>query len=349
MSLVRSAGHGNAVIPMAAPPTGTTLEVVPGLHWARMPLPFPPSHVNLWLIEDGPGWTAVDAGVHRADTLAAWESIFERTLGGRPITRVLLTHFHPDHAGLGGWLCERWNAPLLMARAEFLQAQVLLLGGDERLRAQHLATARRAAAPPEFLHHLSMREGFYRADVVPLPSAYQPLHAGGVVKAGGRDWRVIVGEGHAPAMALLHCPALGVLIAADQVLPRISPFIGVQGSEPEEDPLRRFLASLDYLRTLPEGTLCLPSHGEPFTGLHARIGALTAHHTERLGTLLLACGKPITAFEAARTLFPRVAAVSQMGFMIGEALAHLHYLRGDGLVTRFERPDGVFLYSQTSP
>ncbi|WP_424140615.1 MBL fold metallo-hydrolase [Roseomonas chloroacetimidivorans] len=348
MSLAGPAEHANPAIPAGPPPLGATLEIVPGLHWARMPLPFPPWHVNLWLIEDGQGWLAVDAGVNSATTLAAWEDIFERVLGGRPITRVLLTHFHPDHAGLGGWLCERWDAPLLMARAEFLQARVLLLDGDERLREQHLNTARNAGAPAEFLQYLSARGGFYQADVVPLPRAYRPIHAGQIIQAGSRNWQVRVGEGHAPAMTLLHCPALGILIAADQVLPRISPFIGVQGSEPEEDPLRNFLASLEDLKEIKEGTLCLPSHGEPFGGLHARIAALTAHHAERLSSLLQACAKPITAFDAARLMFPHVTAVSQMGFMIGEALAHLHYLRSDGLVMRDRRSDGAFLYRQTS-
>ena len=95
--------------PVAAPPApGETLPVAPGVFWVRMPLPFALDHINLWLIEDGPGWTIVDAGYAMAETRAAWERIFAERLGGRPVTRILVTHYHPDHIGLADWLAQRW-------------------------------------------------------------------------------------------------------------------------------------------------------------------------------------------------------------------------------------------------
>ena len=99
--------------PVAAPPRpGTALAIAPGVRWLRMPLPFALDHINLWLLEDGLGWTIVDTGYGMAESQKLWERVFAETLGGLPVTRVIVTHYHPDHIGLAGWLTERWRAPL---------------------------------------------------------------------------------------------------------------------------------------------------------------------------------------------------------------------------------------------
>jgi glyoxylase-like metal-dependent hydrolase (beta-lactamase superfamily II) len=328
----------------AAPAPGETRRVAPGLHWLRLPVPFPPFHVNCWLLEDEAGWLVVDAGMRQPACLAAWESILATRLQGRPITRMLVTHFHIDHVGLAGWLCARDGATLLMPRSEYLQARTLLLEDPDQLTGQQRRMGREAGAPPAYDAWLAAREPFFRPEVAPLPDRYQPLGAGDRLRIGGRDWHVMIGQGHAPEMACLHCPELGLLIAADQILPKISPYIGVLASEPEADPLRRFLDSNQDFLDLPERTLVLPSHGEPFHGLHDRIGWLETHHAERLDTLATACATPITAFEAARVLFPRVEDVAQFGFTIGESLAHLNLLVGEGRLRRSPGADGVTRY-----
>ncbi|MBE9607351.1 MBL fold metallo-hydrolase [Acetobacteraceae bacterium H6797] len=328
---------------------GEVREVLPGLLWVRMDLPFPPKNVNLWLLEDGEGWLAIDSGVQEDHCRAAWERIFETALAGKPITRVLVTHFHLDHVGLAGWLCEKWNAPLLMTRTEFLQSRLFLLDDDGALLEQFRAVTREAGAPGEYDRHLDERGQIYRPSVAPLPTRFTRIAAGDRLTIGGREWEVIVGRGHAPAMATLYCAELKLLIAADQILPRISPYIGVSVAEPDGDPLGEFLAANEQYRRLPEDTYVLPSHGEPFTGLHARIDALAEHHAERLSMLEEACkGEGLTAFGAALVLFPHVKAVSQMGFMVGESLAHLNRLVTLGRVMRLPGEDGLPRYRTLS-
>jgi len=119
------------------------------------------------------------------------------------------------------------------------------------------------------------------------------------------------------------------------VLPRISTNISVFAATPDADPLAWFLASLDRLRALPEDTLVLPSHGLPFRGLHARIAQLEAHHADRCDELLAACATPKTAAELIPVLFPRpITDAHQVMFAMGEAIAHLNYLRQAGRLKR---------------
>jgi glyoxylase-like metal-dependent hydrolase (beta-lactamase superfamily II) len=167
------------------------------------------------------------------------------------------------------------------------------------------------------------------------------LRDGDVLWLGGHHWQVIVGEGHSPEMACLWCEERNLLIAGDQILPSISPNVSVWPSEPDADPLRLFLGSLERFRRLPDDCLVLPSHGRPFFGLHDRINALSLHHQERLAETLDACRQPISTYDVQTIMFPRELDNHQLFFAIGESLAHLHYLMGKGHLVRETDQMGV--------
>jgi glyoxylase-like metal-dependent hydrolase (beta-lactamase superfamily II) len=325
-----------------APAPGETLPIAPGIRWLRMKLPFALNHINLWLIEDGPGWTAVDSGFALPETRDAWQQIFAESLDGRPITRVIVTHYHPDHMGLAAWLVERWSAPFWTTEKEWLHARMMCRDDDDDGGRLRYDFAHRAGLDAESSRVFAERQGNYRVGVPSVPASYRRLSEGMRIDIGGREWQIIIGEGHAPEHACLHCAETGVLIAGDQILPKISPNISVQAHEPDGDPLARYLASLAKLRDkLPPETFVLPSHNLPFYGVHTRIDELAAHHRERCAEVIEACARPTSAAELMPVLFRRQLDRHQMGFALGEALAHLHYLVGQGAVAGATGDDGV--------
>jgi glyoxylase-like metal-dependent hydrolase (beta-lactamase superfamily II) len=330
------------------PPPGEAREIIPGLRWLRFPLPFAPHHVNVWLLEDGKGWLAVDAGVANDETRGNWQrAIAGEALGNRPLTRLLVTHFHPDHAGLMGWLSAGHGLTPMMTRIEWLQARSLWFDTGEEMLEHQAEFARVAGAPADYCAFLRGRGPLYVRSVAPLPRAFAAIADGNVLDIGGRAWRVITGQGHAPDMACLYCEEARVLIAADQILPRISPYIGLHAGEPKGDPLGAFLASLTRFRDLPEDTLVLPSHGEPFRPLQARLDALDAHHEERLAALEEACRTPATAHALLPTLFRRPLDQRNLGFGLGETLAHLRRLEALGRIERLPAADGVIAWGRS--
>jgi len=333
--------------PFAIPPApGTTIEVAHGVHWLRMALPFQLDHINLWLLEDGDGWLQVDTGLGNEPTRMSWEKIIAEKTVDRPVKRVLVTHYHPDHAGNAAWLCERFDAPLLMTRGEFLTVHAARNSTAgytteaqlELFRANGLDDARGA--------ELLLRGGLYRSMVPGFPVSHRRLFEGEQIVAGGREWKVILGYGHAPEHVSLYCAALNVLVSGDMLLPRISTNVAVRPIDPQSNPLRLFLESIRRYRELPADMLVLPSHGLPFRGAHARIAQLEAHHAERLAELQAACTvAPRTANDVLELLFRRKLDTSQIFFAMGESIAHLHYLHYDGQLARNVGADGVVRFA----
>ena len=325
-----------------APAPAQAVQVAPGVHWLRMALPFALDHINLWMLEDGESWTLVDTGLANAPTRAQWDQVFSAMLGARTVRRILVTHFHPDHAGNAGWLCERFAAPLWITQGEYLTAHAVRAGAAGFVAEATLALFRAHGLDEARLGQLGMRGNHYRRLVGELPTSYRRIIDGESIAVGGRAWRVITGYGHAPEHASLYCEALGLVISGDMLLPTISTHVGVWPTDPEGDPLGYFLSSIRRYRELPADVLVLPSHGLPFRGAHARVAQLEAHHEVRLAELLQACGEaPRSAADVLALIFRRPLDTQQMFFAMGEAIAHLHYLERAGRLRRAVGDDGV--------
>lgn len=324
------------------PEPGTVQQVAPGVLWLRMRLPFALDHINLWLLEDDDGWTAVDCGIATDVTREAWEQVFASALRGLPIVRVIVTHCHPDHVGLAAWLCERWNAPLYMTAGEYGFARMMsaaLPGVDGTAALPHFR--RHGLTDPAMIEQLQGRKSYYPTLVPTVPTAYRRLQHGQSLHIGQHDWRVITGFGHSPEHASLYCADLDLLISGDMVLPRISTNVSVFAVEPEANPVQQYLDSLERYRDLPERTLVLPAHGKPFRGLHTRIDQLLVHHHERLAEVTAACSMPQSAADIVPIMFRRALDAHQLTFALGEALAHLHKLWFDGVLHRQTDADSI--------
>ena len=262
----------------AAPAAGTSLELAPGLRWLRLPLPFALDHINLWLLEDGEGRTIVDCGIANDPSRNLWEQVFAagagQGAGSRDFhaTRVLVTHFHPDHAGLAHWLCQRFGATLWMSQAEYLTAHAIRAGVAGYTPDNLLAMYRRNGLLGNALEKMALRGNRYRLAVPEFPHSYRRIMDGDEIVIGGRTWRVIMGYGHAPEHAALYCAALGVLISGDMVLPKISTNISVSSIDPEGNPLQQFLDSLRRYAALPADTLVLVTFTAPTGGTPAGMG-----------------------------------------------------------------------------
>jgi glyoxylase-like metal-dependent hydrolase (beta-lactamase superfamily II) len=303
------------------------------------------NHINLWILDDGDpgagGVAIVDTGLNIAAAREAWDILFAGPLAGRDVTRIICTHFHPDHLGLAGWLAERFGIRLWMTRGEWLFGRMLTADIRDAPPAEARAYQRAAGWSEERVEEEAAKGwGRFASMVSPMPLGIVRMQDGDEIRIGARTWRVVVGSGHSPEHACLVDDEGGLLIAGDQVLPRITSNVSLSLSEPEADPLGEWLASIAKLKLLPDHLLVLPSHGEPFTGLHARLDALAAGHQGRLDALHAHLAEPRRALDCFITLFGRKIDDGSLGLATGEAMAHLRHLEVEGRAIS-EYRDGV--------
>ncbi len=322
------------------PESGTMFEVAQGIHWTRMPLPFGIDHINLWVLDAGDGWAIVDTGVNMPRNRAYWDALFAGPMAGKPVTRVIVTHYHPDHLGLAGSLCRRWNVPLEIARTEYLLARSLVLDVQDAPPREAVDFSIRAGWSETAIAELRQKPwGSFHKIISKLPTGFKRIKDGDVLTIGDRQWRIVTGRGHAPEHSCLVSD--DVMISGDQVLPRITSNVSVYPTEPFADPLADWLESIDTLRTIRPDILVLPAHNEPFTGLRTRLDQLAADHADKLDKLLAFCAEPRTAVDSFATLFRKPIGESDYGIATGEAVAHLHWLEERGKIRRETDAGGV--------
>lgn len=329
------------------PGPGEIVALAPGIGWARIAMPGSLGHINVWLLDEDDGsLTVVDTGMRRSECKASWTALFDGPLSGRRVSRVIVTHMHPDHIGLAGWLCHKHGAPLWMTRGEWLTVRMLVADQRDEVP-QEMKAFWRAAGWDDDQIATASEGGWGRMAkaIVPLPLGYRRIQDGETIRIGRHDWRVLIGSGHSPEHACLVNDAAGLLIAGDQLLPRISSNVSLGVTEPEGDPLGDWLASLDRLDTLdPDTTIC-PAHGDVFRGLNARVGAMRDEHIDRLGALAdHIAHTPSRAVDVFHLLFRRKIGDSLRGLATGEALAHLRHLECTGRARREVR-DGVWWFT----
>ena len=343
------AAKASLVYPCGGPPArGRTLEVAPGVHWLRMPLPYALDHINLWVLDDGDRWALVDTGVRTDDVAQAWREAFAASADPRPLSRVIVTHMHPDHVGLAGWLTRKFGVELWMTRLEYLTCRVMVSDTGREAPPEALEFCRRAGWDEGAVEGYKARFGHFGRHIHPLPDRFRRLHDGQRLPLGSQLWRVVVGSGHSPEHACLYNEGQGVLISGDQVLPRISSNVSVHPTEPDENPMADWLASLAKIKAqVPDDVLVLPAHNEAFRGLHARLDYLAATQLRTLARLCKSLTEPRRTIDVFGALFARAIGENDAGLLnlaTGESQACLNYLLQRGEITRSLDADGVAWY-----
>ena len=333
--------------PWGTPPAeGEAIEVAPGVLWLRLPLPMALDHVNVYALDEGDSWTIVDTGFSSKRGRAIWGKLLAGPLGGKPVSRVIVTHHHPDHVGLVGWFQSEHGAELWTTRTAWLFSRMLQLDEQAIPTQETMAFYRSAGMDPEIFAKRAQERPFNFADVVyPMPLGFHRLKEGDVIEIGGRSWDVRMGNGHSPEHATFWSQDDNLVLSGDQILPSISSNIGVYATEPGADPVGDWLEACERLKTFArEDHLVLGGHKLPFTGLPTRMRQLIDNHHGALDRLLAYIDTPKAAGDCFAPLFKRAIGPSEYGLALVEAIAHLSHLYQTGQASRTKREDGAWVY-----
>ncbi|WP_299151951.1 MBL fold metallo-hydrolase [uncultured Tateyamaria sp.] len=335
--------------PWEDPPVpGAAIEVAPGVLWMRLPLPMKLDHVNVYALDDGDSWTIIDTGFSSEKTMEIWRDLMARPLAGRPVTRVIVTHHHPDHVGLAGWFQSEFGAELITTRTAWLFSRMLTLDVQETPVPETLDFWRSAGMDAQVFEARRQERPFNFGDIVaPMPLGYTRIKQGDTIRMGGRIWDVHIGNGHAPEHATFWSRDDNLVLSGDQILPSISPNIGVYATEPMADPIADWLEACERLAPLARpDQLVLGGHKLPFTGLPTRMRQLIDNHHGALERLHAFIDTPKAAADCFAPLFKRKIGAGEYGLALVEAIAHLSHLYQTGRATRARRDDGAWVYQR---
>lgn len=329
----------------SAPAPGTVKSVVNGVYWLRLPIPMALDHINVWLLDNGDGWTLIDTGICAVETQEAWTSIFNSdVLNKKPITAIIVTHHHPDHFGLGRWLCEYFDITLNMTAAAFAEVDYLMQAASLQKNREYSEYYRaHGVDDPSLLLKFNAGDD-YRNLVSGIPERMELIGDDEII-IGGNVWQPMLANGHAVGHLSLYCKALNILISGDQILPEITCNISAYAKTPDANPLDEYLKSLDGFSRLPADAIVLPSHGQVFQGLHERIEEIRNDHTLKLEQALSCCETPKSNVDVMQVIFQRELKGLHWILAFGESLAHLKYLEERRQLNRTSR-DGKYHYHQ---
>lgn len=340
--------HGLSYPLGPGPQADERIEVAPGVYWLRLPFPFGINHINIWLLEDDEGWTIVDTGFDRDSTRRVWEQWFDLFIDGKPIKKVIATHMHPDHVGLAGWLVKRSDAAFYMSRTDYLLCRAMAADTGRKAPDEGVDFYRAAGFDDASLARYRERFGMFGELIHPLPQSFQRLRQDQEIKIGAYVWRVEVGCGHTPEHVCLYAPEINIVIAGDQILPKISSNISLFPTEPLANPLQDWIDSCHRLQqVLPEDCLVLPAHNDVFRGVRPRLQSLIDGHEKALERLTRLCSSPRRAVdeEVFSVLFKRKITNDNLFMATGESLAHLMCLVHRGVLRRDCDAAGVAWFS----
>jgi glyoxylase-like metal-dependent hydrolase (beta-lactamase superfamily II) len=307
-------------------------ELIGGIRRVTMPLPTRPGHVHAYLLPGDDGWTLVDTGIGLPDAKETWAAELDQLEGS--VVTVFITHFHPDHIGAAADLHELTGAPVVQGGLDYAQCE--LVWGNPLWSERLVEWFRQQGAPDDVTAELVGQSSVYRPFV-----RYQrdPILVGAGEEVDG--WELVAAPGHADGQLCLIRD--GVLIAADHLLGRITPTVGLwPASRP--DPLGDYLGALDRTIELdPE--IALPGHGDPIADPAGRARELKEHHRVRLEETVEALdGAPKTGYVLSFALFGADLPPAGRRFAVAETLSHLERLVREGLARRNEA-DGVVTYT----
>jgi glyoxylase-like metal-dependent hydrolase (beta-lactamase superfamily II) len=306
-----------------------------------LPLPFPGlDRVNCYLIQGDDGATLVDCGLYQPDNAEdhGWDHVVAELaacgVGPGDVTRLLVTHAHIDHYGMAGRFVEESGAELVMH--ETTSEDLAVYRDPDKIVADLKAMFADHGVEARVVEEITRYED-WRPYVSQVIEPAATVADGDAFSIGARTWEVVYTPGHARSHVCLWSAADKLMISGDHLLPSITPHIDFRRGD--DDPLGDFLNSLQRVEEL-EPDVVLPGHGRPFEDGGERARVVARHHDRRLGAILQVIRhQPATAETITEAIFGADLLDFAHRLAIGEALAHLAYLRRRGEIERIEVDD----------
>ncbi|MBO8167584.1 MAG: MBL fold metallo-hydrolase [Thermoanaerobacteraceae bacterium] len=304
-----------------------------------VPTPFPVGKVNCYLVAAEPV-TLIDCGANTPE--ARRQLIHEFSRRGMTVSdleQIIITHAHPDHVGLAGWLAEQSGAAVYMHRHERDK-----ICGNLDNKEELVALLRQVGVPEDIIVGLELYFERDRKHIVPLPDCKELEH-GNKLSIAGKEFTVLHTPGHSRGHICLYHEGEGIIFSGDTLLEHISPNPVIEMDKQNRIPsLPCYLQSLTELKKLSIVRV-FPGHGSPFYNAAAVMDELIKHHEKRkrqLAGIIEQCS-PVTAYDLVQHLYQGLSEINTF-LAVSEVLGHVDLLLNEGQVTARKDKQGLEVY-----
>jgi glyoxylase-like metal-dependent hydrolase (beta-lactamase superfamily II) len=312
---------------------GYLREVFPDIWKLKLPLDAGIDHVNVYLIRGGEGWCVFDTGMDSRAVRGIWEKALSGPLR-KGIREIVVSHHHSDHLGLAAWLQEITGATVYVRPEELASARV---AGLLDPRAEVVARdyfGRNGMCPADIDRAIDEIMRSFWACAIPR-NTLTP-ERGQRMTIGRYTFEVLILGGHSVAQVALHEPSEGIFLGGDMMLEKTTSNVGLW---PYGDtaPLSSYFRGIDEIASR-HIRLVLPAHHEVYETDGNRPEELRTHHRKMLLRFLDRVQGEMTGFELAEAVYGKQRDIDNRILALGETLAHLQWLQGDGSVVRRDGP-----------
>ncbi|WP_145409231.1 MBL fold metallo-hydrolase [Paenibacillus xylanexedens] len=314
------------------------------IHRVKITMSFPLRWVNSYVLSESDGTiTIVDPGPRSSETELEWqEALSNLGLSFQSISQIVLTHHHPDHLGLSGWLQQKTGAPVRMSSRSMKEAEYMW-GQNATINVVLPEYYGQHGMPADKTKQIHEHMESFDSQITPLPEI-TPIEDGEWLQMGSQRWLAVETGGHASGHLSFYSPESREILCGDAVLPQISPNVSLQpGSDTQ--PLLSYMEGLHRLGAL-DVERAYPGHRNPFLHFNERTVNLLTHHEERLQKMAERVAEaPVSAYHLCIFMFSDRLSTHQLRFAMSETLAHLQELIRRGIVVQQEQSEGMFLFN----
>ena len=301
-------------------------KITEDLFWARIPLPFRLDHVNVYAINSNDGLIIIDTGIDNRLTRKCWEEIIENLSPSLSLSKIIITHHHPDHIGASKFLSNKLNLKVFAPKVELQRVKKLMSLTDAEYSRLMTLNYKEFGLNKKLIDRVKIQGNNFKKMVKHLPKINgieNPL----IIETKHGIWKGRFDTGHSPSQLSLYDEERKIYLCFDFLLPRISPNISVGIDDNENNVLEEYLKYLNQIKKMDENWSVFPGHEYPYKNPSKRAVSLIKHHINRLDTLLKVISKqPINVSEATEVLFGKIKNDHDIFFASCEAKSHLNYL-----------------------
>jgi len=324
-----------------------SISMPAGMHRVKITMAFPLRWVNSYVLHEPDGSiTIVDPGPRSAETEQEWhKALADFNLTFQDISQIVLTHHHPDHLGLSGWMQQQTGVPVRMSTRSRQEADYMW-GTEATINTVLPEYYGRHGMPEDKTQQIREHMEGFISQITPLPIV-TPIEDGDWLVMGGKKWLAVETGGHAPGHLSFYAPESREILCGDAVLPQISPNISLQPGS-DDQPLLSYMEGLHRLGAL-DVEVAYPGHRNPFGHFADRTVHLLTHHEERLQKMMERIGEaPTNAYDICVFMFGDRLGTHQLRFAMSETLAHLQELIRREHIVQEQQPDGVFFFIENT-